>query len=545
MPTGWEKFHAADKLSCNKVELTDRFLNLPHQLLQTMRKFFLLLGLFPATLLLAQKKPSQKKIAETITETDLRTHLYIIAGEEMEGRETATEGQRKAAAYIENHFKSIGLLPGNNGSYLQSYPVYRDSLVSCSLKVNDQSFEPDRHFQPVLRGARSGTFYFSEVVFVGHGISEGQHDDYKGLDVKGKAVLMLEGAPKGFTSEKKGFQSPASMNNKYALATKMGAAAVMILGNDFPRKPMAALGNMYVNLFAPEHSPGFYSVSKEVASAILGSDWQSVSETAKSTAVAAKTYQANTLLDLRKDVLFLQSTNVMGYVEGSDKKDEWLIVTSHYDHLGKRDGVIWYGADDDGSGTVGVLEMAEAFAKAKAAGAGPRRSILFMTVSGEEKGLWGSRYYSEHPTVPIEKTTANLNIDMIGRVDTERLLADTLNYVYVVGDDKLSTELKPLSEGVNRKYAKMSLDYKFNDPNDRNRIYFRSDHYNFARKGVPVIFYYDGMLQADYHKPTDTPDKINYTLLKKRAQLIFHTAWEMANRDQMMKRDLEIPTMTR
>ena len=510
-----------------------------------MRKLFLLLGLFPATMSLAQKKPSQKKISETITETDLRTHLYIIAGEEMEGRETATEGQRKAAAYIENHFKSIGLLPGNKGSYQQSFPVYRDSLVSTSLQVNGRNFELNNQFQPVLRGASPASYYFSEIVFVGHGISEGQHNDYEGLDVKGKAVLMLEGAPKNFTSEKKGFQSPSSMNNKYAVASKMGAAAVLVLGNDFPRKPMMALGNMYVNLFAPAHSPAFFTVSKEVCAAIMGADWESVSEAAKSTAVPAKTYQANTLLDLKKDILFLESTNVMGYVEGSDKKDEWLVVTSHYDHLGKRNGVIWYGADDDGSGTVGVLEMAEAFAKAKAAGAGPRRNILFMTVSGEEKGLWGSRYYSDNPTVPIEKTTANLNIDMIGRVDTERLLPDTLNYVYVVGDDKLSTELKPLSEGVNKKFGKMTLDYKFNDPNDRNRIYFRSDHYNFARKGVPVIFYYDGMLQADYHKPTDTPDKINYTLLKKRAQLIFHTAWEMANRDQMMKRDLEIPTMTR
>jgi Zn-dependent M28 family amino/carboxypeptidase len=132
---------------------------------------------------------------------------------------------------------------------------------------------------------------------------------------------------------------------------------------------------------------------------------------------------------------------------------------------------------------------------------------------------------------------------MIGRVDTERTKGDTLNYVYVVGDDKLSTELKPVSESVNDRFMKMTLDYKFNDPNDTERIYFRSDHYNFARKGVPIIFYYDGMLKADYHKPTDTPEKINYPLLAKRARLVFHTAWEMTNRDAMMKRDLPLPTM--
>ena len=166
-----------------------------------------------------------------------------------------------------------------------------------------------------------------------------------------------------------------------------------------------------------------------------------------------------------------------------------------------------------------------------------------MTVSGEEKGLWGSQYYSNHPTVNPEMITANLNIDMIGRVDTERKKADTLNYVYVVGDDKLSSDLKPLSESINTKYTKLSLDYKFNDPKDTERIYFRSDHYNFARIGVPIIFYYDGMLKADYHKPTDTPEKINYKLMAKRAQLVFYTAWEMANREAMIKRDIPLPKM--
>jgi Zn-dependent M28 family amino/carboxypeptidase len=207
--------------------------------------------------------------------------------------------------------------------------------------------------------------------------------------------------------------------------------------------------------------------------------------------------------------------------------------------------VIYYGADDDGSGTVGVLEIAQAFAAAKNAGKGPRRSVMLMAVSGEEKGLWGSEYYANNPTIPMDKLTADLNIDMIGRVDTERMSADTLNYVYVVGDDKLSTDLKPLSEAANKKFTKMSLDYKFNDPNDTEQIYYRSDHFSFASKGVPVIFYYDGMLKADYHKPTDTPDKINYTLLKKRAQLVFYTAWEMANRENLMKRDLELPPMRR
>jgi Zn-dependent M28 family amino/carboxypeptidase len=160
-----------------------------------------------------------------------------------------------------------------------------------------------------------------------------------------------------------------------------------------------------------------------------------------------------------------------------------------------------------------------------------------MAVSGEERGLLGSEYYSDHAIYPMDKTTANLNIDMVGRVDTERKTADTLNYVYVIGHDKLSSELPIINEGVNNLYTQLVLDYKFDDPKDKNRIYFRSDHYNFARKGVPILFFYDGMLQADYHKPTDTVDKINFPLMEKRVKMIFHTGWEMANRENMLKRD--------
>ena len=167
-----------------------------------------------------------------------------------------------------------------------------------------------------------------------------------------------------------------------------------------------------------------------------------------------------------------------------------------------------------------------------------------MTVSGEEKGLWGSAYYGANPIYPLEKTTADLNIDMIGRIDPKRKVGDSTNYVYVVGDDKLSSDLRIISEAQNKKFTKLELDYKFNDPNDTERIYYRSDHYNFARYGVPIIFYFNGT-HADYHRPTDTPDKINYDLLEKRAKLVFYTAWEMANRNEMLKRDLALPALRR
>ncbi len=515
-----------------------------------MKQLAIALVMLPGLLVLgarhaqAQKKANPQKIAATITEEDLRRHLEIIAGPAMEGRETATEGQRKAAAYIEDHFKSLGFMPGNSGSFQMEYPVYRDSLKAALLRVNEKSFALNTEFQPFLQFCRNGSQYFSELVMVGHGIVDSAYDDYGDIDVKGKAVLILDGSPSSYSSTKRGFRAPNSFYGKYMAAVKKGAAAVLMVGQGFPRQAAASLGNMYLNLYSAVQQPSFFTISANVAKAIAP-DYEQLLQAGKTAAVPAKVYEADLALEVDKALLHLKSSNVLGYIEGTDKKDEWLIVTAHYDHLGKRGDVIYYGADDDGSGTVGVLEIAEAFAKAKAAGKGPRRNVLFMTVSGEEKGLWGSEYFSEHPTIPMEKATADLNIDMIGRVDTERKLPDTLNYVYVVGDDKISTELKPLSEGVNKKYIKMTLDYKYNDPNDQNQIYFRSDHYNFARKGVPVIFYYDGMLQADYHKPTDTVDKINFALLRKRAQLVFYTAWEMANRDAMMKRDLPVPTATR
>jgi Zn-dependent M28 family amino/carboxypeptidase len=186
-----------------------------------------------------------------------------------------------------------------------------------------------------------------------------------------------------------------------------------------------------------------------------------------------------------------------------------------------------------------MLEIAAAFCRAKAAEKGPRRSILFLANSGEEKGLWGSAYYTDHPSFPLDKTTVDLNIDMIGRIDPNRQNGDSTNYVYVVGDDKLSSDLHTISEAANNKYTKLELDYKFNDPKDPERIYYRSDHYNFARYDVPIIFYFDG-IHKDYHQPTDTPDKINYDLLAKRARLVFYTAWDIANRNDMLKRDIKL-----
>jgi len=224
----------------------------------------------------------------------------------------------------------------------------------------------------------------------------------------------------------------------------------------------------------------------------------------------------------------IKGENVLGYIEGTDLKEELIIITAHYDHLGKHDSLIFNGADDDGSGTVAVLEIAEAFMLAKKAGSGPRRSVLIMPVSGEEKGLLGSKYYTDHPIYPLENTVANLNIDMIGRLDDWH---DTANYVYLIGADRLSQELHDISEQVNKEHIGLNLDYKFNEEDDPNRYYYRSDHYNFAKHNIPVIFYFNGV-HEDYHKVTDTVEKIDFEKIQTITRLVFLTAWELANRDE-------------
>ncbi len=228
------------------------------------------------------------------------------------------------------------------------------------------------------------------------------------------------------------------------------------------------------------------------------------------------------------------SENVLAYIEGSEKSDEIIVISAHLDHVGVEKGVIYNGADDDGSGTVAILEIAEAFQRAQMEGNGPKRSILFLHVTGEEKGLLGSRYYTENPIFPLANTIANLNIDMIGRIDERH--QENPNYIYLIGSDKLSSELHVISEETNKKYIQMDLDYKYNDDNDPNRFYYRSDHYNFAKVNIPIIFYFNGT-HEDYHRPTDTPDKINYELLESRTRLIFHTAWELANREDRIIAD--------
>ncbi len=428
-----------------------------------MRKLLLPALLIGSLLASAQKKNTPPYFAATISADDMKRHLYIIAGPEMEGRDTPSPGLEKAADYIENHFKSLGLLPGNKDSYRQLYPLYKDSMTSTSFKINGTAFELNKDFQPNTNINHTAEMRFSEVAFAGYGIEDGDLNSYKDLDVKGKLVLILDGAPANYKPAVTGFRSPANVFSKIGKAQEKGAAAVLIIYGNFPRKTFNSTSSYNMQGYKTGMFPLTFTTSEEVAEKILGDEGKGIIEKMKAAPLASKIYKANIDLGYFKTTSTAHASNVLGLVEGSDKKDEYVVITSHYDHVGKRsDGTIYYGADDDGSGTVGILELAEAFAKAKAAGKGPRRSILFMTVSGEEKGLWGSEYYSNNPVFPLDKTTVDLNIDMIGRVGEEYLqnAKDSGNYVYIIGDDKLSTDLTPITDAVNKKYYKNDIGQK-------------------------------------------------------------------------------------
>ena len=527
-----------------------------------MKKILLFTALSFCMFIAFAQKDIPAKYANEITVAELKKQLTIIAGDEMEGRETGTEGQRKAAAYIESQFKAMGLLPVKAlKGYQQYYPLYQDSLQKAVFTINGTPAEFGKDFIAPLNNNETGKYNGKKIIFAGYGIDDPKYSDYQSIDVKGKVVVFFLGEPKkdgkyiisgAFRGSEWTFPG---ISKKLAAAAAKGAVGAIIINPNQETFNQRAVDNgkktgvYYPRANTTGKSINFAQVSHAFAKTLIGNNFDTLVKLSKTgqqlVAEWAMEKKLKTSLQFEKNRKVINASNVVGIIEGTDKKDEYVFITAHYDHLGIRDGKIYYGADDDGSGTCSVIEMARSFAKATAEGHRPRRTIVFMAFSGEEKGLWGSEYYSDNPFFPLDKSTVNLNIDMVGRIDTERIKDDTLNYVYVIGHDKLSSDLQVINEGVNNKYTNLVLDYKFDDPNDQNRIYFRSDHYNFARKGVPILFFYDGMLKADYHKPTDTVDKINWDLYEKRTRMIFHTAWEIANREEMLKRDIPLNMGTR
>ncbi|MEZ0486137.1 M28 family peptidase [Fibrella aquatica] len=504
--------------------------------------------------------------AQTVTAADLEKNLRILAADDMEGRETGTRGQKKAAAFIAGQFAAYGLKPvakqadGSMG-FLQPFTLYKKNWGDLYVKAGGKQFTYLTDF--LLNGLFSvPTETNYETVFVNYGIVDDKFNDYENLEVKGKAVVMLDGEPKNAdgtsainnTKEGSKWGKPESIRAKVTAAKDKGAAQVFVISTAdaaaFKQmlRERGALQQRFNRLSLKAGaentgSIGTFMVSTEMGAALLGQKpdkfKKALDQMAKmGTSTIGKLAGKISVKGERVDEN-VQTENVAGYLEGTDKKDEVLVISGHYDHIGiSPDGQINNGANDDGSGTVSVMELAEGFAKAKAEGKGPRRSILFLTVVGEEKGLLGSEYYADFaPLFPLENTVADLNIDMVGRVDDlHKDKSPNDNFIYVIGSDKLSSDLHKISEEQNNANTKMELDYKYNDPNDPERIYYRSDHYNFAKHKIPIIFYFNG-LHADYHRPTDDVEKIDFKLAEKTARLVFFTAWEIANREERLKVD--------
>jgi hypothetical protein len=503
------------------------------------------------------------RFANTITVQDLSRHLHIVASDSMEGRETGERGQKMAAEYIASQFNRIGLKPvsrlNDAPSYYQRFDLHRKQWGEVYMTINGKRKAFLQDFYAM------GDFSIPEevsydVAFAGFGIDDEKYSDYKTFNATNKFVVMLAGEPTNaegkslITGTETASAWAKSWQKKAAAAKENGARACFIVVNDSNDQFLKQL-SLYRNyltkpsLGLPKDEAvsefGVFFIPMSMAAEMLNTTEARLLQLREPVQPAGKSARkvkgiaassANVALKAEKLFTPVATENILGLVEGTDKKDEIIVITAHYDHVGTSNGLVFNGADDDGSGTVAVLELAEAFARAKAEGHGPRRSILFMTVTGEEKGLLGSEYYSKNPVFPLAQTITNLNIDMIGRIDQKH--EGNPDYVYIIGSDMLSTELHRINEQANATYSKLELDYTYNGTEDPNRYYYRSDHYNFAKNNIPVIFYFNGV-HEDYHQHTDTVDKINFEKMEKITRLVFYTAWDVANREERIKVDVK------
>lgn len=507
-----------------------------------------------------------RRYAATITAADLEKHLRVLASDAYEGRETGAKGQKMAAEYIARAFAADGLsgpVPGGpQNRFFQRFDLLRTTWQDVTLQLGARKLTYLKDFLPVGTADMPQRLK-GQAVFVGFGIEQGDSSDYARADVRGHVAVMWQGEPVNaqgisrFTGTTTRSTWTTDVNRKLVLARQKGAVAVILISERTPKNFTDWIARAAPHL--REARVGFPPAATAAATAplpamlvspMVGARLLNTSKGTNANAapelqrrpwplLTAPTKLAGRVrLRSRAESTPLPTENVLGYVEGTDKKDELLVLSAHYDHLGIIDGKVYNGADDDGSGTVAVIEMAQAFAQARKDGHGPRRSVLFLAVTGEEKGLLGSEYYTENPVFPLANTVVNLNTDMIGRLDDAH--ATDQNYIYVIGADKLSSDLHRINEAQNALHLGLKLDYTFNDPADPNRFYYRSDHYNFARKGIPVAFYFNGV-HADYHQETDEVDKILFPKMERITRLIFHTAWEIANRDERLRVDSNKP----
>jgi Zn-dependent M28 family amino/carboxypeptidase len=490
--------------------------------------------------------------ASGVTQAQLREYLTYIASDELQGRDTPSPGLDKAAQYIADHLKSWGAKPmGDKGTYFQKIALVRESFDrgKCRAWVAGKDLKAGDDFLPAAgRGSVSGP-----LVYVGHGwvVKSKGIDAYKGLDVKGK-IVVVSGAwlPEGLRfSDLRRDERGKDWFNPAAYAAANGAAGIIRLpvGTDDAgwarMKDEAPEVEPYVEKFgrrgggggpqvptvtlSPAQADALFAGEKTTAKAAMDDGAKTVEPWA-----FADGKKAQFTLAVKEERLTTQ--NVVAVVEGNDPKlrGEYVALGAHYDHVGvsSRTDIpdrINNGADDDGSGTVSLLAIAEALSKNPAER--PARSVLFVWHCGEEHGLWGSEYFTSYPTVPLDRIVTQLNIDMIGRSkaadNTDRRDANLSgpNEVYVIGSKMLSSKLGEVVESVNRDYAGLTLNYRYDDPNDPNRFYYRSDHYNYAKHDIPITFWFDGVHQ-DYHRPSDEVSKIDFAKMEKVARTVLLTA---------------------
>lgn len=513
---------------------------------------------------------------DEITTTYLKQHLSVLAADSMEGRETGTRGQKMAAEYLAAQYRELGLKPiGDKQSYFQHYNLSattRDSTVFETYRI--ENGERVRIERSVGNRNSTGSYIRSfggsdslsgEIVFAGFGVNDPTNNiaHLEGLDLRGKWVLMFHDLPKAVDGDT--LINPA-INGQSRFQTVMqekGAEGMLLIPyeSEIGYQEIAErtrtiygtyskMGLAYQNGSPGGFTKGYTIVSPEMATQILGLAnneegldelYTGLLENIDDFTPRPTGYYLSQIPYSSEKVV--ETENVVALLEGADPelKEEVVVLTSHYDHvgIGQPDSTgdhIYNGADDDGSGTVGMLNMAKAFVEAGNNNAAPGRSVLFLHVSGEEKGLFGSRYYSDHPLIPIEKTVANINIDMIGRVDPQYEEKGIENYSYIIGGKIISSQLDSLLRVANKRSANIELSDRYNDLSDPNQFYRRSDHWNFGRLGVPFIFFFTGV-HEDYHRPSDEVHKIRFEKLANVVKTMYATTVMVANADEAPKVD--------
>jgi hypothetical protein len=483
-------------------------------------KYYLILSLLFGTISMYWSQTYAEQYAFYIDKEDLSKHIHVLASDSLEGRETGYPGQLKTSDYLIKQFKKSGL-KGPVGFEDMRFP-YKVVEITPSGQI-DFLNKSVNYYEDFLFFGNKSTLHIKEkeLVYISKIVSEKEK-----VDVKDKIVLLQA------QGEEFDYETLLKKTTKYV---ESGAAAIIYL------TPFYEDLQMYFEDYAFHKSMQLLNKGKNTTPLIIGDSslisavgfegkWKRKLDKGKD--IKKTVYLPKASLSINTDTTHLNTENVVAFIEGGELKDEVLVLTAHMDHLGVEGGEVFNGADDNATGTAALLEIGQAFQLAKENGNTLKRSLLIMPVSGEEKGLLGSQYYSENPIFPLEKTIADLNIDMIGRIDDAH---DHPNYVYVIGSDMISTDLHNVNEAANEKYIGLELDYTYNTLDDPNRYYYRSDHYNFAKHGIPSIFYFSGV-HEDYHMSTDTVDKINFDKVETVTKLVFFTAWELLD----MEGDLRI-----